>query len=312
MSAPPTPPTHPLAGGPGPSGAIYDTGYRHYEGTRLGVGSAIRSVAVQGVQRVLGIRRPMRTKIVPTLTVFITFVPAIVYVGFAVIAPEDFRQEIITSDTSLYASYYGSIVIALVLFTAFSGPEVLCPDRRTGMLGMYLASPLDRDRYLLAKAIGVASVLGIVTIGPPLLLLAGYTTVGLGPDGPLDFGLMLVRILAAGLAVTALYTSLSMAVSSVTARNAAATAAIVVILLTSVILAASLVESAGADESVALLNLFELPIEVVYRIYGENSAENDSVLYQLPTAGVLAAYFGWTAAFATFVRYRYQRLDVTR
>jgi ABC-2 type transport system permease protein len=299
--------------GPGEAGAIYDTGYRHYEGERLGVSSAIRSVAIQGVQRVLGIRRPMRNKIVPTLTVFITFVPAIVYVGFAVIAPDEFRRELLEQpDASMYAAYYGSIVIALVLFTAFSGPEMLCPDRRTGLLGLYLASPLDRDRYLVAKSIGVATVIAIVTIGPPLLLLAGYTIVGLGPDGPLDFLLMLVRVVAAGAAVAALYTTLSMAVASVTTRNAAATAAIVVILITSGILTGALVEEAGANEHVALLNLFGLPLEVVYRIYGESSAEDEHVLSQLSTGAVVGAYVAWTLAFAAFVRYRYQRLDVTR
>jgi ABC-2 type transport system permease protein len=299
--------------GPDAAGAIYDTGYHHYDGERLGVSAAIRSVAIQSIQRVLGIRRPTRSKIVPAVTVFITFVPAIVYVGFAVVAPEEFRRELLQQpDASLYAGYYGSIVLALVLFTAFSGPEILCPDRRTGMLGMYLASPLDRDRYLLAKGLGVTSVLAIVTIGPPLLLLAGYTTVGLGPDGPLDFLLMLVRIVIAGAVVAALYTTLSLAVASVTTRNAAATAAIVVILFTSIILTGALVEGAGANDHVALVNLLTLPLEVVYRVYGENSAENDEVLSRLSTPAVVGAYLAWTLGFAAFVRFRYQRLDVTR
>jgi hypothetical protein len=298
---------------PAQSGAIYDTGFRHYDGERRAVSYAMRSVAIQGVQRVLGIRRPLRSKIVPAITVFLTFVPAIVFIGIAVVVPASIRESLLEDpDASMYTEYYGTIVLALVLFAAFSGPEILCPDRRTGMLGLYLASPLDRDRYLIAKSIGVASVLGIVTIGPPLLLLTGYVLAGVGPDGPVGVAVVLARIVVAGVVVSALYTSLSMAVSSVTTRNAAATAAIAVILFTSVALTEALVEGAGADPHVALANLLGLPIELVFRIYGESDPNTDATLSEPSTAAVVAAYAGWVGAFALFVRWRYQRLDVTR
>jgi hypothetical protein len=98
----------------------------------------------------------------------------------------------------------------------------------------------------------------------------------------------------------------------VTTRNAAATASIAVILLTSIILSDSLVNGAGADESVGLVNLLGLPVEVVYRVYGERTTGEDAILGEVQTAAVVAAYVAWTTLFAAFVRYRYQRLDVTR
>ena len=67
-----------------------------------------------------------------------------------------------TTDLPTYGEYYGFIVSAIIVFVAFVAPEVLCTDRRTGMLGLYLASPLTRDTYLLAKAIAVAVVLATV------------------------------------------------------------------------------------------------------------------------------------------------------
>jgi ABC-2 type transport system permease protein len=296
-----------------PAGAIYDTGYGHYSGERRGVTYAMRSVAIQAVLRVLGIRRPLRNKIIPTITVFLCFVPAIVFIGVAVLIPDEIRSALIEEPSaSMYADYYGTIVLALVLFASFSGPEILCPDRRTGMLGLYLASPLDRNRYLVGKSIGIATVLGIVTIGPPLLLLIGYVVVGSGPDGPIGVLSMLVRIVVAGAVISALYTSLSMAVSSVAKRNGAATAAIVVIMLSSVALTGALVEGAGADDHVALVNLLTLPLEVVYRVYGESSVEDDQILNRLSTGAVVGAYVGWVAVFSTFVWWRYRRLDVTR
>jgi hypothetical protein len=47
------------------------------------------------------------------------------------------------------------------------------------------------------------------------------------------------------------------------------------------------------------------------RIYGED-VDRDSISQALPTWAVVAAWFGWTAAFLGFARFRYQRLNVSR
>ena len=107
-----------------------------------------------------------------------------------------------------YADYYGFITSAIVVFIAVVGPEVLCTDRRTGMLGLYLASPLTATPTWSPRRLSIASVLLIVTLGPPLLLLIGFTLEGHGPDGSVDFVLLLLRIVGAGVAVAVLYTAL--------------------------------------------------------------------------------------------------------
>ena len=56
-----------------------------------------------------------------------------------------------TTSCPTYGEYYGFIISALIVFASFVAPEALCPDRRTGMLGLYLASPLTRDTYVLSK-----------------------------------------------------------------------------------------------------------------------------------------------------------------
>ncbi len=203
-SAPPPAQDATGAGGEGTT-AIHDTGYQHYHGPRGGLLASMRPVVVLSAQRVLGLRRPARAKIIPVATAFFAYVPAIVFVGMAVLIPDELRAEVMNDDARLYADYYGSIVAALVLFTAFSAPDILCPDRRTGMLGLYLASPLDRDHYLAAKAMAVGLVLAIVTVGPPLFLLVAYLIAGTGPDTPVDAAVLVVRVLIAGVAVSALY-----------------------------------------------------------------------------------------------------------
>lgn len=313
---PPVPPPAPVtagagAGGAGPT-AIHDTGYQHYHGPRGGLMASMRPVVVLSAQRVLGLRRPARAKIIPVATAFFSYVPAIVFVGMAVLIPDELRAEVMSDDARMYADYYGSIVAALVLFTAFSAPDILCPDRRTGMLGLYLASPLDRDHYLAAKATAVGLVLAIVTVGPPLFLLVAYLIAGTGPDTPADAVVLLVRVVVAGAAVSALYAVLSMAAASLTTRHAAASAGIVVTLLGSSFLSAVLVDS-GASDLFGLLDVLGLPLGVVLLIYGETITETDhAALASLAPGVIVGAYLAWTLALAAFVRTRYQRLDVTR
>ena len=48
---------------------IYEQGYRRYDGPRLGSWAAVRSVWKHTVQRVLGLRRSARHKVLPFLAV---------------------------------------------------------------------------------------------------------------------------------------------------------------------------------------------------------------------------------------------------
>jgi ABC-2 type transport system permease protein len=205
-----------------------------------------------------------------------------------------------------YGDYYGFITAAIIVFVALVGPEVLCPDRRDGMLGLYLASPLTRDTYLLAKALAVVPVIAIVTVGPPLLLLVGRTFADAGPDGVAEFLGILLRVVVSGLAISAAYTAISLAAASLTDRRAVASAGVILLLLVSSVATNVLVEL-GGDERLLLLNLFLLPFELVQRIYGEIGAEPE-----LTTVELVAANVAWTVGASLLVRERYRRLQVTR
>jgi ABC-2 type transport system permease protein len=287
---------------------IVDRTYRPYDGPRGGIGTSIRATARHSIERSLGLKRTVWQKILPVVSIGFAYIPAIVFVGVVALLPDRVRNE---DFLPTYPEYYGFVIAALVLFMAFVAPEILCTDRRSGMLGLYLASPLDRNTYLAAKALAISVVIAIVTVGPLLLLLIGNTILGNGPDGPGDWLVVFVRILVGGLSAAGIFTALSMCVSSFTSRRAAASAAIVLILLASSALARNLVDNAGASPSLLALDLFSLPREFIIRVFGAVN-KGDATMRRCPTSVVIGANFGWTALFSVTTWWRYRGLRVTK
>lgn len=300
MSAPPG---LPPATGLGPA-QILERGYRRYEGSRLGRGASIRSVWWYSIQRMMGIRRPVWSKLLPAAVVFVSYVPAIVFVGIVALAKNS--PEVAASLPS-YADYYGNVVLAVVLFATFSAPDVLCPDRRTGMLGLYLASPLSRDTYLLAKAAAILSGLLLVTTGPQLLFLVANTLQGHTVGSAADTMVMAVRILAAGFVVAALFTSVTMAISSFTDRRGFASAAILLVIFASGAVGWSLQD---AHPDLGLIGLaVQLPDALTTRTFGVTSTVTSP---EISTGLVWAVGIGVIVVCAAITRIRYARMQVTR
>jgi ABC-2 type transport system permease protein len=288
---------------PGPTARIIDRGYRRYDGPRLGRRGANVALWRASVQRSLGLRRRFRYKVVPIATVLMAYVPAAVFVGVVALIP----GEVVGAIVPRYGAYYGYVSAVILLFAAVAGPDALCSDRRSGMLGLYLAAPFTRASYLAAKAAALASTLTLVTVGPPLLLLVGYTLADGGPAWPLEGTLLLGRVVAAGACVAAWYTALGMAAASLTDRRAFAAAGVVLAALVSTATVGVLVGPAGLPAALRLADLLVLPFDLVQRIYGE-PVEIDGV----PGPLVVVAYLAWLGAAASLVAWRYRRLVVTR
>lgn len=291
----------------GADARILERGYRRYTGHREGQAHAVRSVIAHTLRRILGLRRPARAKVLPLLSIVFAYVPAIVFVGIVALFGRFGGQEQAREIIPEYAEYYDFIISAIVLFVAFVAPEALCPDRRGKVLSLYLASPLTRFTYLLAKAAAVAIVLAFVTIGPPLLLLIGLMLQGAGPDGPLDVLSVLIRILESGLTMAALYTCLSMAVASLTDRRAVAAAATLFVIIGSAIVTETLIDGLGASQTLMSASLTGGALELVRRIYGDAG-----VFPQVPTWALALGVATWTIGAGAVAVARYQRLQVTR
>lgn len=286
----------------GQDAQLFDLGYRSYDGARERPARAILTLAVFTMRRVLGLGRGARHKVLPAITLAIAFLPALTSVAFSVLA-----HDILVDDLITYGEYTFFIGSALALFAALVAPEALCPDRRTGMLGLYLAGPLDRNRYLLAKAMGVVAVMLLITVGPLLFMLAAFVLAGYGPSAG-DTPLLLLRILGAGTATALLYASLSMAVSSFTTRRAAAAVGVVLLLFVPVSVVRSAIDSADLPNGLDLLSFPFVAADLAYRIFGEEPEDN-APIQALSTWAVVGGLGAAVVAGAFVCWFRYRRIE---
>jgi ABC-2 type transport system permease protein len=289
----------------GQDARLFDLGYRRYDGPRERPARAILTLADFTARRVLGLGRGARHKVLPAITLAIAYLPALSNVIYSVLASDILRGDLIT-----YGDYMFIIGSALALFAALVAPEALCPDRRSGMLGLYLAGPLDRTRYLAAKGAGVLLAMLLITVGPLLFMLLAFVLAGYGPSASEVPGLLL-RILAAGTLTALVYTALSMAVSSFTTRRAAAAVGVVLLLFVPAFVVRGSIEDAGAPEE---LDLFSSPFvvaELAYRIFGETPEPGDPVT-ELSTWMIAGGVAGAILVGALVCWLRYRRLEAFR
>jgi ABC-2 type transport system permease protein len=294
---------------------ILDRGYRSYDGPRRGRIAAMRSVYRESVRKALGLKRGASAKAFPVFAGFLAYLPAIVFVGMVAVMRDKTPQDLarfIEQYMPSYGFYYTYILFAIVVFVAFVTPEVLCTDRRNGLLPLYLASPLDRVRYLLAKAVAVAVAMSVVTVGPPLIFLLGRVLNGEGPDGLDGFVTIFGKVVASGAIITVPYLALSFAVSSTTTRRADASAGIVFLLSTAWLVPFNLMKVAGLNPHVLLFDIVQLPLELVSRLYGPGDKPLSVDWRQVPTPTLVAGYAAWIAVFSLFALFRYRRIQVTR
>src|SRR4051812_45185171 len=245
----------------GGRGAIYDRGYRPYDGPRGRRGAATFALYKASMRRALGIRRSWRQKAAPFILLGVVTIPAIVNVGIGYVTREqlfDSRIEIIT-----YRDYVG-VSSALLLFVAIVAPDVMCPDRRQHVLPLMFARPLTGVDYVFAKVAAIASIIFAFSFLPQVVLFVGNMLVS---DSALDYfkgNLDVVwKVPLAVLVLAVSYAVIGVAISSLTDRRIVAGAAIIGLLLVTSITAAILI---GPDERfhggspAALLNILAMPL----------------------------------------------------
>ena len=271
----------------GRGGAVYDRGYRPYEGARGRRGAATLALYKASMRRALGIRRSWRQKVAPFVLLGIVTIPAIVTVGVGYVTRDRFLSERIEIIT--YRDYVG-VSAALLLFVALVAPDVMCPDRRQHVLPLMFARPITGVDYVAAKTGAIATILFAFSFLPQVVLFVGNMLVS---DSALDYFTdhldVLWKVPVAVVLLAVYYAVIGVAISSLTDRRIVAGVAIIgLFLVTSIasgIFVGNLERTDGS--TAALLNVLALPLYLRDLVF-LGQVERESPLAGVSGGGLLA------------------------
>ncbi|CAN5778079.1 ABC transporter permease [soil metagenome] len=208
---------------PQPYGEIFDRGYQHYTGQRLGRSYAIRRLIIYSIKRGLGIKKRWTSKILPIFLYGLAYVPALIIVALLAFLPAgDFEG-------LGFDSLYGVLELVILIYAAALAPEMLCDDRRERTLQLYFSRPIARLDYLLAKVVAMGFLMSTIIFGPPLLLFLGLTFADASPISYfVDHVEDLLKIAGYGLLVSAFFGALSLTIATFTTRKGVAAAIFII------------------------------------------------------------------------------------
>ena len=304
-----------------PAGELFDLGYQHYDGPREGRMRARKAVFFDGFRTTLGLGRGSAAKILPMLLFGAAMAPAII---IALIASLSEGQV----DLPGHAEYYQIVSIILYIFAAIIAPELLCPDRRNGVISLYLVRPLSITDYLAARWLAFFAITLLLVYSGQLVLLAGLV---LSAADPLEYlrdnWLDIPRILGAGFLLAAFITTLPLAVSAFTDRRAMAAAFVIGLFIISSAAGGFLTAchegrdrdrdgqcepiTGDAAKWLGLLDIDEVPTNLNNMIFDvENEGRRNQLTAELPRIVPIGLYVILTGGLAFTLWWRYQRITV--
>lgn len=145
-------------------GEVYDRGYQHYLGKRLGRRHAIWALITYSMKRAMGIKKSWTAKVIP----FILYL-AVIGTVVVVIGIEAFLKSAGAVAMS-YPDYLGFIFAIEGAFVATIAPEMLCGDRRENVLALYFSRAISRLDYVLSKLAATAILTMTMSVVPAVLL----------------------------------------------------------------------------------------------------------------------------------------------
>ena len=296
------------------TGTVFDIGYRGYTGPREGRRRAWLAVFKDGVRAALGFGRGARAKILPWL--FVGILSAIAAIMAMVAgAAERLGGEGAAARAGLpsHSDFYGIASIIVFVFAALVAPELLCRDRREGVLQLYLVRPLTGGDYVMARwAAFLAVMLGAVWL-PQVILFLGLAGGDPTPGAYLrEHWLDVPRFLLSGLALATFITTLALLTASFTSRRAYASVFLVGLFAITTPFTVGLAEEmqGPVGQWISMFTLTNIPVHVNDVIFGVASEiTEDAPARELGAATLVAWYLAWTLVPGAVLLWRYRRLS---
>ncbi len=290
----------PGASAPQPYGEVFDRGYQHYDGPRLGRSSSVKALTLYSVKRGVGIKKRWTAKIMPIILYGLAYLPAIVITAIIAFIPAEGLG---------YGSLYGFLEFIILIFAASVAPEMLCDDRRENVLPLYFSRPITRLDYLVAKISAMAILMSTIVFGPALMLFAGRA---LTADSPASWVVRnfdeVLRIFAFGVLISALYAAIGLVIATFTTRKGIAAASMIVglIIFTGIVNALNQATDTFMSRFLVFLSPFQIISGTRAWVFGE-PVPNDSMLVEadMPgfTYGLAILLYVCIAAFIMHRRY---------
>jgi ABC-2 type transport system permease protein len=299
-----------------PGGAVYDRGYRPYEGQRGGRGASRAALVRLSMRRALGLRRSWRQKVLPWSLLGIATIPAVINVGVKYITRNTPAADV---DLITFRDYVG-VSTALLLFIAVTAPDMVCPDRRNRVLPVIFSRPLTGNDYVLAKVGALTAILFGFGFFPQVVLFVGQMLVV--EEGALDFLRENAQVLwqvPVAVALFSLYwATLALALSATTTRRIVGGVALLATVFVSAAVSSILVFAGGADvENLfengslwGLLNVLEIPLRITDLVF-LGHVDPTSLVGGAEGAGLgaILVYAAVVAGSLGYLAYRYRRVQ---
>ena len=300
-------------GAQAPEGTVFDIGYQNYAGPREGRTRARLSVYKDGVRNALGLGRGARAKFLPWFFIAVLVLIAMIMALMAgalyrYIGPGAAEQLNLPS----HSDYYGIASIVFFVLAAVGAPELLCPDRRDGVIHLYLVRPLTRSDYIIGRWGAFFSVMLVAAWVPQVILLIGLTMGGPEPvDYFLENWLDIPRFLGAGAAIAAYTTNLALLTAAFTTRRAYASVFLIglFVITTGFTTGLAAYYEGTLGQWISMFNLTNIPVHVNDLIFGEVSAITEVAPAGEFSAWILVGwYLLWTLVPAGILWMHYRRL----